>query len=431
MNGTQNLSMKITRKFKGYISAVLLTFLVSLLFSGCSDSPTSTPELSNKRSTIVSSSKTAFYTSETIESFAQSLIDIHFIARYDINVLKIEYNTINWNGDPVTASGVVFIPTTTDALPLMSLQHSTVFKRTAVASVNLLNSKEALAGIAFASTGYIILMPDYLGYGVSHEMHPYIQASGNANVVIDFIKAIRNYCLDNEINLNGQIFLGGYSEGGYITLATQRAIETDDESKILITAVAPCAGPYNLIGTVRELSQQVTYPEPAFLGFMLTAYNEIYGWNKLTDIFQSPYASQMPGLIDGTHGADDIDNVLPDSLSQLLNPAFLQSIQNDEDSEVMSAFQENTLLDWTPKAPIRFFHGETDQIVSIDNATTAMQNLRENGGENIDLISYPNLGHVEAAVLAYLDMFNWFGIFVQQAATIHNDHRPIYWPSVK
>jgi len=395
-----------------FLKSVFLLLLSGLVIHSCSDKSSPTGTNAGERGTISHSSLLAKYPVETIQLFTEQQDSIAEALHYDITAIKIEYQTIDWNSDPTVASGVLIVPDTTLPLPIASVQHGTVFQRDAVASAGLLDSREGLAGLAFASAGFVTLLPDYLGYGVSEMMHPYLVADANAEVVIDFIYAARKWCEKNDVTLNGQLFLGGYSEGGYITLATQKAIETDPAVDLQLTVVAPCAGPYDLSGMVQRIGQRMSYPEPAFLSFMLTAYNKIYGWNQIEDIFEEPYANQMTELFNGTHNSNDIDSVLPDSISQLLKPEFIQSILNGENQPVIQAFQENTLLDWTPEAPIRFFHGEADQVVDVENARVAQQQLTANGGQNITLKTYPGLGHSEAAIPAYLDMFDWFSSFL-------------------
>ncbi len=402
-----------------YLKSLSFFLVFGLLIYSCSNKSSPTGTNNGARGAIIQTSTIGSYSAKTIELYAKQAYGFTGSFVHDVTTVKIEYQTVDWNGDPVDASGMLVYPADagSNTLPLMSLQHGTVFLRDAVASVNPLASNEGLAGIAFASTGYVVLVPDYLGYGVSKLIHPYLHAASNANVVIDFIRAARSWCEENHVLLNGQLFLGGYSEGGYVTLATQRAIETNDYPDLELTAVAPCAGPYDLYGMMERVGQRMFYPEPAYICFMLTAYNEIYGWQNLSTIFQTPYAQQMTGLFDGMHNSSDIHSVLPDSISQILSPGFIAGILNGQNREVIQAFQENTLLDWTPVAPIRFFQGGADQIVDPENAKMAEQQLKANGGQNITLVTYPNLGHAEAAIPAYRDMLQWFSTFLIRPQT--------------
>ena len=113
----------------------------------------------------------------------------------------------------------------------------------------------------YASHGYVVVIPDYLGYGDSASLgyHPYLLAETNAATVIDAMRAARNWVAQNGVAqgvaLNSQVFLDGTSEGGYVTMATQRTMERDLASEFTLTAVVPTSGPYDLGTTMLTFLQ--------------------------------------------------------------------------------------------------------------------------------------------------------------------------------
>lgn len=220
---------------------------------------------------------------------------------FAVQYVTIVYQTIDPYGNSSMASGGLFIPVATSSLPILSLQHGTEVKRENVASTSPLSSVEATTGLLTGSMGYVTAVPDYIGFGVSTAKHPYIHAGSLSTEVIDFLRAVKTYCEQNNISLNDQLFLTGYSEGGYVSLATQKEIEQNYSGEFQITAVAPLAGPYDLAGTLLDGFQKKSYPEPAYIAFLFSAYNEIYGWNRLDDIFTAPYASQVNELFNGSN----------------------------------------------------------------------------------------------------------------------------------
>lgn len=353
---------------KYFRTAIALVVATALVVS-CSDSLTDPNKSPKERGDIKKVELIENYTAETIQQFvAQYNFDSSIEFTFDVSVYKVIYYSIDTNGDITEASGALMVPEEASASPLFSLQHGTVFKRDRVASQGINNALEGFLGVAFASAEYVTILPDYLGFGVSETMHPYIHSKGNANVVVDFIRAAKSWCADNEVPLNEQLFLAGYSEGGYVTMAAQKLIEAEYASELPLTAVAPAAGPFDLSGFVDRIIEDLRYPDLANAGFLLTAYNDIYGWNMLGDIFQEPYAAQMPTLFDGSKESGEITEILPDSLQNLLNPQFVQDYRNGNLSEVKSAFEENTLLDWTPQTPMHLFHGTADQVVDVQNS---------------------------------------------------------------
>ena len=101
---------------------------------------------------------------------------------------------------------------------------------------------------AFLSgSGYVYVEPDYLGLGDSSGMHPYQIKEPYGTCVVDLLRAAKQYDLQNdEFMINEQLFLVGYSEGGYATMAAHQIIERDYNDEFIITASLPMAGAYSM-----------------------------------------------------------------------------------------------------------------------------------------------------------------------------------------
>ena len=177
---------------------------------------------------------------------ADNNIDIGVIPIFDVKVYSIVYETVDWNGEPRQASGAIYIPDedhSNKKYPIYSGQHGTESKRTNVASISPLRGFDALF---VASVGYIGSSPDLLGLGISSDVvSPYVHAFV-AEAVVDKIRATKNWLCSNGINDNEQLFIAGYSEGGYVAMATHKLIEEKYADEFTITASAPMAGPHDM-----------------------------------------------------------------------------------------------------------------------------------------------------------------------------------------
>jgi fermentation-respiration switch protein FrsA (DUF1100 family) len=389
-----------------YAPILLLYFFVS----ACDNSvaPPMEPEV-QERGYVFSLSKTATFTPGQIDQVLTFYgIDHNLEFSYTVDVYKVEYQTVTAAEKPVHASGALMIPATDEPVPLLSIQHGTVTGRNEVASMNPLNSVEGVVGVMTASLGYLTNVPDYTGFGVSNMLHPYVHARSLALAVIDMLRATVRHAGTASIDLSGRVYLSGYSEGGYATLATQKEIEAAYADEFQLTAVAPMAGPYDLLGTFAHVLEQQTYDNPAYIAFLLTAYNDVYQWNRLDELFQAPYASMMPGLFDGSKSYGDINRQLPAELRTLLKPEFIDAYLAGDETEILAAAAENTLLDWAPAAPIRFFHGDADEAVPYDNALTALENLGGLSTSGVELITIAGGTHESAGIPAILGMIDWF-----------------------
>ena len=231
---------------------LLLALMFTLIFQSCTkeeeqDNP-NLPE-THERGEISKSSSLGTLTPDDIQQILDATsIQIPFTLNYAVDVLSVDYYTIDGDGNETIASGAFLIPQGTDNLTLLSIQHGTETKTDLVASVSPNNSVEGIIGLITASLGYIAVIPDYLGFGTSDIMHPYLHAESIVPSVIDFMRACKSYSSENQISLDGRVFLTGYSEGGFVTLVTQKAIEEQYSNEFDLSAVAPLAGPYDLKG---------------------------------------------------------------------------------------------------------------------------------------------------------------------------------------
>jgi len=395
----------------------LLYFSIIFIFvfiPGCSENSTEpVPELSEEvRGGIISTTSIYTYSKEDVQFLLNSVQVLgSFDITYSVEAVKIVYWTIDTDGNYIQASGAAMIPVNGENLPILNMNHGTEVKRNLVASVNPVGTLEGMLGILMGSMGYFSCVPDYPGLGVSDGIHPYIHAKSNANSVIDFIRAAKTYSSNKSITLNNQLFLTGYSEGGYVTLATQKEIEDNHSDEFQITAVAPMAGPYDILTTAMEIFRKTSYDRPAYFGYILTAYNDIYGWDRLNDFFVEPYGSMMLNLFDGSNSFSEINNQLPKIISELLNQSFIDNFLNGTDTQVVTAFEENSLLNWSPSAPIKFYHGDADNVVPYQISIAAIENLETNSGKSFELFTVVGGTHESSGVPCVLDMIDWFDSF--------------------
>lgn len=330
-----------------------------------------------------------------------------FDMKYAVKTISITYQSTDIQGNAIEVSGALLIPQNAESLPLLSIQHGTETKNDLVASVSPMNSVEGISGLLTASMGYVTCIPDYPGFGVSRKLHPYTHAASLTMAVIDFLRASRSYCEANNISLDAQLYLTGYSEGGYVTLATQKELEQNYADEFTVSASAPMAGPYDLKGTTDFLLKQTTYNYPAYIAYFLHAYNELYDWNRLDEIFNAPYSEAIPSMFDGSMTFGEINAQLPEEVSSLIKQDFITNYFNGNEGVVLSALEENSPLNWTPSAPIHFFHGDADDVSPYQNTLTAIDSLTAHGATDIRLTTIPGGTHETASLPSVVGAISW------------------------
>ncbi len=382
----------------------------------------------------------------SINSFAQQIISIDFLRSfstdqidsafaangipafavpitYPVNAYKITYNTVSYDGTtPTFATGALFVPQGTACkTPLISYQHGTTTYRYGVSSYL---SGEIVIGLAEATDGYTIAMPDYLGLGDGPGIHPYIHAASEATASLDLLRATREAQDSLDFTLNGQLFLVGYSQGGHATMALHRMIETDFSDEFTVTASAPMSGPYDVSGVQADvIVNDSVYSQPGYLPYILQSYNTVYNlFVDYADVFQPPYDITLPPLLDGTHGMGELNAAMPSIPNQIMIPEVLDSFINNQDHYFRVALRDNDVYDWTPVSPIKMFYCEADDEVYYMNAIVAYNKFIENGATSVEMMSAgENFGHFECAFYALSGGKTWFDTFRNSGIEIQFD----------
>jgi alpha-beta hydrolase superfamily lysophospholipase len=329
------------------------------------------------------------------------------LVRHGVSTYKIIYET-SYKKRTIQASGLLFIPEDlAEPAPLISLQHGTTFvKKNAPSTGNTFTGMEY-----FAAAGYVAIMPDYIGYGASEEIfHPYYDRTHSAYTVIDMIKACKEFVQRENILINDQLFMAGYSEGGYVTLAATKELEDNPVHNLNVTAVAAGAGGYDLEDMLQSVISNRYYTYPSYLAFVLMAYNTTYDWNNpLSYFFQDKYAMTLDTLMNGTYEGWQINSRLTSEVKNLLNPNFLNGLKDPEGEALLkSALMENSVPGWKTNLPIRLYHGTRDEIIPHTNSELTLEKFRSMGSENITLTLINGGTHGSTFVPMLQQFIPWF-----------------------
>ena len=272
---------------------------------------------------------------------------------------------------------------------------------------------EQAVGLAFATDGYVAVLPDLLGLGDSPGRHPYVHANTSATAVVDMLRAAVDFAAVNGPDLNGQLFITGYSQGGYTAMAAHREIEAAHQDEFQVTAAAPMAGPYDLSGVMAEtfLSEE-PHPDPYYLPYTVLAYNDIYQLYPAPSVFLAePYDALLPPLFDGTHSGGEINVVMPEVAFEIFKPDFVEAFKNDPDHPLRVRLRENDVYDWTPQAPVRLYHCGQDRHVPPENSQVALQRFQARGASVEFFDPVPTGDHGACVAPSLLLAKFWFDSF--------------------
>jgi hypothetical protein len=331
--------------------------------------------------------------------------------KYPIEYHAVTYTTTDIEGKPTIASGMVIIPVGADRLPVISYQHGTVVKGNEAPS-SPQNTEMELMGLIYTSTGYLVVVADYLGLGVNPGLHPYLHAATEASACRDMLRASQMLCHQLHLTWGPQLFLAGYSQGGHATMALHRLLQEDLTHEFTVTASAPQSGPYDLSNTEFQfaLKRNENRALSVSAAYTLYAYNRIYQiYPTIGIIFTPRYAELVPHLFNNRHNYYDIYRRMPESPRNLLNAPFRSALLADPLHPMRLALHQNDVYDWRPTAPVRLYFIPNDTIVSAANAHVAYTRMHELGAD----VQLVNLGrahtHTSAFIPAQVATWRWFG----------------------
>ena len=346
---------------------------------------------------------------------AQWLLQRTFSPSCSVDVYQLKYETVGGQGEPTTASGALMIPTGTDgactgprsiALYAHGKRNLRSFN---IADLSGHNYEGLLLALALAGDGFIVVAPNYAGYDTSTlGYHPFMNADQQAAEMMDALAAARVALLSTGTGDNGKLFVTGYSEGGYVAMATHRALQA---AGIPVTASAPMSGPYALSAFSDAMFLgQVGAGAVEELIMLVTSYQHAYGnlYTNPTDLFEPKYAL-ADTLLPSTTGTDELvaQGLIPDSavfsstpptpelaaqtpadspgigsdnlVSNAYRLSYIQDALANPDggypdtttglppanpaNALRAALKKNDLRNWAPTAPMLLCAGDEDPVV--------------------------------------------------------------------
>ncbi len=331
--------------------------------------------------------------------------------KYGLVIYEITYKT-TFNGEPVIASGLVSAPMEEGPFPIISYQNGTNTLHNNAPSVNPDHNFYIMLE-AVASTGFVIALPDYIGFGSTDDtFHPYLHQNSTVPVVLDMLRAVEELASLREFKLNNDLYLTGYSMGGWATMHVQKEIETNHSSEFNLKASAPSAGPYDLNFVNDYVLNLESYSNPYFMGFVFESYKNLNEINTpLDEIFNPPYDSLISVLYDGTLSGVEINNYLTTDISELFTENFLLNFDSDTTfSSVLEALEANSIDAWNVSTPTRLIHSTEDESVPFQVSQGIYQEFLEAGANSntVQLIPLPEYNHNEGIIPAGLLSVQWF-----------------------
>jgi pimeloyl-ACP methyl ester carboxylesterase len=348
-----------------------------------------------------------------------------------VSVYRVHYNTVGGAGELTDASAAIFVPSGSGAScsnsrPVLLYAHGTSLQKTYDMADIANNTEARLAAAVFAAQGFIVVAPNYAGYGGSSlGYHPYLDRVQEGADMIDALRAARSSFTGIGARDSGKLLVTGYSQGGYVALAAQRAMQ-EAGSEFTLAAVAGMSGPYAIARFGDELfggapRDGATVIVPTIINAAQHAGAAIY--RTPGDVYEAQYAPTIVDLVPGTLGSSELvsQGKLPasalfaaDSMPQVpgytqyfgannlirsdYRAAYLADLAahpcDQSTSAPLNCAPENSLRKWLlrndlrsylPAAPTLLCGGHDDPTVPYFNTTSASAYFHARGASIVEL----------------------------------------------
>ena len=317
-----------------------------------------------------------------------------------IKIYKITFNTKDYQGNRLVASGAVYVPTLDTPVPLFCYQHGTIFPsdEPTAPSYNA-GSGESILSTVMAANGFLTVAPDNIGYGVSktafRQTNHYFSSASSA---LDMLNAVKEMAAQWNIRVTDKLFLSGWSQGAGSAVALSKVIQDKGDTGFNLVASAPYAGAYHMSAFADTLLKPNTADVAPFAtnayAWIVKAYNAMYNINQPSAYYFGTYAPAIDA---------DIETDLPVSPTEVFASQFRNDFRNRTGPglAMYNAFKDNDVYDWRPNFKLSLYHGTADDYVPFFNSQDAFTAMKARGATDVILVPLPGANH-STGVLPFL-----------------------------
>ncbi|HEV7815357.1 MAG TPA: prolyl oligopeptidase family serine peptidase, partial [Janthinobacterium sp.] len=232
-----------------------------------------------------------------------------------ITPYTVQYNTVGGQGEATTASAAIMVPSGANpscsgARPVILYAHGTTADKTYNMARLGQNSEARLIAAMYAAQGFIVVAPNYTGYDTSAlSYHPYLNAEAQSADMADALRAARLSFAGIGATASTRLLVTGYSQGAYVALATQRAMQTEYGSEFMVTAASGMSGPYALSQTSGTVfGGSPTVGVTLFLPLLINSaqHSATPAYTLSSEVYESQYASGIASLLPGLLSTSDL-----------------------------------------------------------------------------------------------------------------------------
>ncbi|MEI8277320.1 MAG: prolyl oligopeptidase family serine peptidase [Hyphomicrobiales bacterium] len=331
-------------------------------------------------------------------------------AKNAVKLYRVTYSSVvpERGNKPIVATGLVAVPDIAGtSFPMVSYQHGTVYGKQEVPSFPDKSPETQLMLAQFAGQGYIVIGADYFGMGLSKEPEGYMVKASHQQATYDMLLASRAVLADLKLS-NTKLFIGGWSQGGFITMAFLEKLEA---AGVKIDAAATASAPVDVQVVLNGFLSFPRKNDAAWVNslFILSsfAFENYYGVPGLSrSLFNDEYydLARRAYLREPFNVAD-----VPTDLHKLIKPDYFNA-QFFAESAYGKLVAQTQAYRWVIKSPVRNYYGEADEAIAVGVGQLAMtyQRAMGNGNPVIEAVSTGQTLHRGTYATAVPQWKKWF-----------------------
>ncbi len=331
-------------------------------------------------------------------------------AKNAVKLYRVTYSSVvpERGNKPIAATGLVAVPDIAGtSFPMVSYQHGTVYGKQEVPSFPDQSPETQLMLAQFAGQGYIVIGADYFGMGPSKEPEGYMVKASHQQATYDMLLASRAVLADLKLS-NTKLFIGGWSQGGFITMAFLEKLEA---AGVKIDAAATASAPVDVSVVLNGFLSFPRKNDAAWVNslFILSsfAFENYYGVPGLSrSLFNDEYydLARKVYLREPFNVAD-----VPTDLHKLIKPDYFNA-QFFAESAYGKLVAQTQAYRWVIKSPVRNYYGEADEAIAVGVGQLAMtyQRAMGNGNPVIEAVSTGQTLHRGTYATAVPQWKKWF-----------------------
>ena len=298
-------------------------------------------------------------------------------------------------GDSLLVSGRVYLPKYRILNGIIVANHYTMTADEEVPSNRI--SME----MVYLLKGYAVIMPDYVGYGLSRdEFHPYLHWRSAAQTAVDLLN-----CMPELLDYYGysypkDVVVTGYSQGGAVALGVARMIEENyhQENDWSVRKLYAGAGPYDPAGTYLFSLERNEMGIPAAIPLIVMGLNDAYDLGfTLDEFFLDPLLSNYEDwVVSKEYTVGQINQLMGSTIMSELMTEDALSLDNPQADMLYEVLLLNSNVGYDLQAPAYFLHSLEDEVVPLLNSINLEEQMPDKEEKTFDFDYYGS--HMEASV---------------------------------